>query len=123
MNLCVFFNCSLLEIYLYIFVIVLLKNLELQRYFEAAESAAKEVLLEELKPLLGVPNNAEITLESIDQQIQQGLALKTDIDENDGVFQLTTIGSLPLKSPKRMVALQLANSNPLFRSACTLIFF
>ena len=37
------------------------------------------------------------------------------VNENDGVFQLTTIGSLPLKSPKRMVALQLANSNPAFR--------
>lgn len=36
-------------------------------------------------------------------------------DESDGVYQLTTIGSLPLKSPKRMVALQLANSNPAFR--------
>jgi hypothetical protein len=35
--------------------------------------------------------------------------------DKDGVFQLTTIGSLPLKSPKRLIALQLANNNPSFR--------
>ena len=46
-------------------------------------------------------------------------ALSDDEDDDDyetnGVKQLTKISSLPLKSPKRMVALQLANSNPLFR--------
>ena len=47
--------------------------------------------------------------------------LFSQVNENDGVFQLTTIGSLPLKSPKRMVALQLANSNPAFR--CGVFFF
>ena len=29
-------------------------NIELKRYFEAAESAAKEILLEEIKPKLGL---------------------------------------------------------------------
>lgn len=37
------------------------------------------------------------------------------VQETDGVFQLTTLGGLPLKSPKRLIALQLANSNPAFR--------
>jgi hypothetical protein len=35
--------------------------------------------------------------------------------DKDGVFQLTTLSSLPLKSPKRLIALQLANNNPAFR--------
>jgi hypothetical protein len=35
--------------------------------------------------------------------------------DKDGVFQLTTLTSLPLKSPKRLIALQLANNNPAFR--------
>lgn len=36
-------------------------------------------------------------------------------NDKDGVFQLTTLSALPLKSPKRLIALQLANNNPLFR--------
>jgi hypothetical protein len=92
--------------------------LELKRYFEAAESAAKEILLEEIKPkLAGATSTAESS--AADQQLLEQLQISRtkggEIDENDGVFQLTTIGSLPLKSPKRMVALQLANSNPAFR--------
>ena len=35
--------------------------------------------------------------------------------KEDGVYQLSTIGPLPLKSPKRLIALQLANNNPFFR--------
>ena len=35
--------------------------------------------------------------------------------KEDGVYQLSTIGPLPLKSPKRLIALQMANNNPFFR--------
>ncbi len=67
---------------------------ELQRYFHAAEEAAREIMLEEaIKAQYSTENNAE----------------------KDGVFQLTTLSNLPLKSPKRLIALQLANNNPAFR--------
>jgi hypothetical protein len=67
-------------------------TLELQRYFHAAEEAAREIMLEE----------------AINAQ-------QHDSADKDGVFQLTTLSSLPLKSPKRLIALQLANNNPAFR--------
>ena len=99
----------------------------MKRYFDAAESAAREVLLEELKPKLSsiTDNNnttattttatSGLSLDDHDLLEQLHTSRTAEINENDGVFQLTTIGSLPLKSPKRMVALQLANSNPAFR--------
>ena len=67
--------------------------IELQRYFHAAEEAAREIMLEEAR-----------------QAQYNG-----DVSEKDGVFQLTTLSALPLKSPKRLIALQLANNNPAFR--------
>lgn len=87
---------------------------ELKRYFEAAEEAAKEILLEEIKPKLVA---GSLQPYAGDQELLEQLQVtrSAEVNENDGVFQLTTIGSLPLKSPKRMVALQLANSNPAFR--------
>lgn len=86
---------------------------ELKRYFEAAEAAAKEILLEEIKPKLAAGNLHPAGDQELLEQLQ--VTRSAEVNENDGVFQLTTIGSLPLKSPKRMVALQLANSNPAFR--------
>jgi hypothetical protein len=100
-------------------------SIELKRYFEAAESAAKELMEED--------SELESSLDGAKHQQQQGdehtssssaeekrptagpSRPRIERDESDGVYQLTTIGSLPLKSPKRMVALQLANSNPAFR--------
>ena len=35
--------------------------------------------------------------------------------ERDGVLQVQNLSLLPLKSPKRLIAIQLANSNPVFR--------
>lgn len=70
---------------------------ELQRYFHAAEEAAREIMLED----------------AINAQLSgQGGSMN---DEKNGVFQLTTLTTLPLKSPKRLIALQLANSNASFR--------
>ncbi len=71
---------------------------ELQRYFSAAEEAAREIMLEE-----AISNN-HLSLGVFGAQ-----------SDKDGVFQLTTLGSLPLKSPKRLIALQLANNNPAFK--------
>lgn len=68
---------------------------ELQRYFNAAEEAAREIMMEEA--------------------ISNAQSASANHNEKDGVFQLTTLGSLPLKSPKRLIALQLANSNAAFR--------
>lgn len=70
---------------------------ELQRYFNAAEEAAREIMMEEAM------SSAQLNLNS------------SCHGDKDGVFQLTTLGSLPLKSPKRLIALQLANNNPAFR--------
>lgn len=104
-------------------------SIELKRYFEAAESAAKELMDEDR-----ADNELESSLDGANHHHQQQGDEHTssssaeekrptagpgrpriERDESDGVYQLTTIGSLPLKSPKRMVALQLANSNPAFR--------
>jgi hypothetical protein len=74
-----------------------LLSLELQRYFHAAEEAAREIMLEDA-----------IKANYSNQNNQNG-------NDRDGVFQLTTLSSLPLKSPKRLIALQLANNNPSFR--------
>ena len=59
---------------------------ELRRYFKAAEEAAAEVLSEEF-----------------------------NTDGGNQVVGLTKVGTMPLRSPGRMVALQLANNNPKFR--------
>jgi hypothetical protein len=59
---------------------------ELKRYFKAAEEAASEVLAEEM-----------------------------GTDGGDQVVEMTRVGTMPLRSPGRVVALQLANNNPLFR--------
>ncbi len=70
---------------------------ELKRYCKAAEEAAREVLLESQQAdAFGLPDAQTSTTSDV-----QSLA---NIDEN-----------LPLKSPSRMVALQLANGNPTFR--------
>ena len=70
---------------------------ELRRYCKAAEEAAREVLLESQQAdAFGLPDATTSTTSDV-----QSLA---NIDEN-----------LPLKSPSRMVALQLANGNPTFR--------
>ncbi len=72
---------------------------ELKRYCKAAEEAAREVLVES--------QAAEATLGVLEgQQSSAGSDVQSlaNIDE-----------TLPLKSPSRMVALQLANGNPSFR--------
>jgi hypothetical protein len=77
-------------------------SLELQRYFHAAEEAAREIMLEDaIKANYSNQTN---------QNVNNGNG-----NDRDGVFQLTTLSSLPLKSPKRLIALQLANNNPAFR--------
>jgi hypothetical protein len=75
---------------------------ELQRYFKAAEEAAREIMLEEA---IHIQRLAETS-----NQVYVAGASDTE-----GVIQLTTLSSLPLKSPKRLIALQLANNNPAFR--------
>lgn len=106
-------------------------SIELKRYFEAAESAAKELMEEdradiELESSLDGSNTHHQQQQQGDEHTSSSSAEekrptagpgrpRIERDESDGVYQLTTIGSLPLKSPKRMVALQLANSNPAFR--------
>lgn len=85
---------------------------ELKRYFKAAEEAARELLFEEM-----TANN----LLRGDGSSSSGLPGENGnvvSEQNDCVYQLTTISALPLKSPKRLVALQLANSNPAFRCVC-----
>ena len=72
---------------------------ELKKYCKAAEEAAREVLLETENTLAAAP----MEVEAVD---------KSRMD----VHSLATLeDSLPLKSPSRMVAMQLANSNPTFR--------
>jgi hypothetical protein len=73
--------------------------LELKRYFQAAEEAARELILEEMET-----NNSSEANSSTSPRAKE-----------DGIFQLSNIGTLPLKSPKRLIALQLANNNPMFR--------
>jgi hypothetical protein len=75
---------------------------ELQRYFKAAEEAAREIMLEEA---IHIQRLAETSNQVYD----------AGASETEGVIQLTTLSSLPLKSPKRLIALQLANNNPAFR--------
>jgi hypothetical protein len=77
-------------------------HLELQRYFKAAEEAAREIMLEEAI-------NIQRLAEKSNQVYIAGAG------DTEGVVQLTTLSSLPLKSPKRLIALQLANNNPAFR--------
>eukprot|EP00605_Chrysophyceae_sp_TOSAG23-4_P002893 GSChrysophyteH1.ASY1.ANO1.3188.1 assembled CDS len=75
---------------------------ELKRYCKAAEEAAKEVLLE-----------AEADKANA---LATGEQASTQDTSNMDVHSLATLeDSIPLKSPSRMVALQLANGNPNFR--------
>lgn len=80
---------------------------ELKRYFKAAEEAARELLFEEM-----TANNLANGGQMVGLPGENGNVIS---EQNDCVYQLTTISALPLKSPKRLVALQLANSNPAFR--------
>mmetsp|Transcript_3810 Transcript_3810/g.5224 ORF Transcript_3810/g.5224 Transcript_3810/m.5224 type:complete len:1289 (-) Transcript_3810:221-4087(-) len=80
---------------------------ELRRYYQAAEEAAREIMLEQQPPMVK-DNETGLPLEN---EMPPTLAT----DKADGVYQLSTIGALPLKSPKRLIALQLANNNPVFR--------
>lgn len=115
--------------------------LELKRYFQCAEDAAREVLLEDYKrkkkappldPNAPLPDGSfnSFTDQSYNRSNSSGSCsaddgkLTIDVDaalsagsnpETDSVYQLTTLSALPLKSPKRMIALQLAQGNPLFR--------
>ena len=77
--------------------------IELRRYYQAAEEAAREIMLEQYGE----------TIKEGEEGNQESSA--GNIPKEDGVYQLSTIGPLPLKSPKRLIALQLANNNPFFR--------
>lgn len=81
---------------------MVLNCVELQRYFKAAEEAAREIMLEEAI-------NIQRLAETSNQVYIAGAG------DTEGVMQLTTLSTLPLKSPKRLIALQLANNNPSFR--------
>jgi hypothetical protein len=75
---------------------------ELKRYCKAAEEAAREVLIEAQNESGAAANNPEIA----------AAVEATNMD----VHTLANLeDTLPLKSPSRMVALQLANGNPNFR--------
>ena len=73
---------------------------ELKRYCKAAEEAAREVLVESQAAEASFGATYEAGGSSATSDVQS----LANIDD-----------SLPLKSPSRMVALQLANGNPLFR--------
>lgn len=73
---------------------------ELKRYCKAAEEAAREVLVES--------QAAEASLAP--GSYEAGMSAHSDVQSLANIDD-----SLPLKSPSRMVALQLANGNPLFR--------
>jgi len=72
---------------------------ELKRYCKAAEEAAREVLLESQQDD-GGDGDVHLSMHHVTSDV----ASLANIDE-----------TLPLKSPSRMVALQLANGNPAFR--------
>ena len=73
---------------------------ELKRYCKAAEEAAREVLLETTQHDVGGVGDTNESLHNVNMDV----STLANIDE-----------TLPLKSPSRMVALQLANGNPAFR--------
>lgn len=100
---------------------------ELKRYFQAAEDTAKELLMEgrgeggEQCPVESfkseeskhkIENEVTSTIEA------EGALPNTNKDkgkDSSDLVELTTVTSLPLKSPRRLFALQLANNNPFFR--------
>lgn len=73
---------------------------ELRRYFKAAEEAANEVMAE-----MGEQQDATMA------------GLTGAGDAAGGIHDMANSGDKSLHSPSRMIALQLANSNPLFRCA------
>ena len=83
---------------------------ELKRYYRAAEEAAQEVLMEQQKG----------------QQQQQfsgddGIAgAPVSTGESNEMAELVNISQKNLDSPSRLIALQLANNNPVFRFVSTL---
>ena len=106
-----------------------LSLLELRRYYKAAEEAAQEVLLEQGQ--LSVRNGPNSGFNSAPKQ-SNGLSSSSsssgDIEAKDekdkekepllwsgDVLRLTQVGMKPINSPSRLVALQLANGNALFR--------
>eukprot|EP01035_Chromulina_nebulosa_P028273 gene28273-37307_t len=77
---------------------------ELRRYYQAAEEAAREIMVEQYGDAVKETTGEE----------GETAAAASAAPKEDGVYQLSTIGPLPLKSPKRLIALQLANNNPFF---------
>ena len=121
---------SYLPLFLTIFISSLsLSLLELRRYYKAAEEAAQEVLLEQGQ--LSVRNGPNSGFNSAPKQgngLSSSSSSSGDIEAKDekdkekepllwsgDVLRLTQVGMKPINSPSRLVALQLANGNALFR--------
>ena len=86
---------------------------ELRRYYNAAEEAAVEVLAEQA--LLSARHRQENGFNSSDGPPPDLDPVTAENVFSGNVAKLTQVGSKPINSPSRLVALQLAQSNPLFR--------
>lgn len=98
---------------------------ELRRYFKAAEEAADEVIKEQLELQKALPktnsasdssnNESEVT-QSIDANSAALVAAAAAINvQTSNMADLLNTSGKSVYSPSRLIALQLANSNPLFR--------
>ena len=75
---------------------------ELNRYFRAAEEAAQEVLMEQQQTISSGDDAAAVA----------GAAVS---EEGNEMTELVNTSQKNLDSPSRLIALQLANNNPVFR--------
>ena len=87
---------------------------ELKRYYKAAEEAAQEVLAEQalLSARHGQQNGGFNSADGPPPDLDPVVAENVF---SGNVAKLTQVGAKPINSPSRLVALQMAQNNPLFR--------
>ena len=87
---------------------------ELKRYYKAAEEAAQEVLAEQA--LLSARHGGQLNgFNSADGPPPDLDPVTAENVFSGNVAKLTQVGAKPINSPSRLVALQMAQNNPLFR--------
>jgi hypothetical protein len=84
---------------------------ELRRYFRAAEEAANEVIMEQMQ----VKQALEISAAEAHKLDDEDSAVAAINAQTNNMADLVNSSGKSVYSPSRLIALQLANSNPLFR--------
>lgn len=86
----------------------------MRRYFKAAEEAANEVISEQMQMKQSLEGSANHPVPATAAEAIAKAAAAINVQTNN-MADLVNSSGRSVYSPSRLIALQLANSNPLFR--------